>query len=282
VSLLHAVRYGSPSFIIPGAQKCGTTALAKYLARHPRLTLARQKEPDHFSRDARYECGAAAYRRQFPKRHPLSRELFYEASVSYSFESAAPERLAAFDPSLRFVFMVREPAARAYSAWNHYRTLATIPSERKRLEAWLSDHNPHERDAGLALLSRPYPSFADAVAAELDAAAGDGPVWTLPALVAGGLYGTQLARLLRHFSREQVLVLEDRELSGQPGATLNRVLAFLGLPAFDWGHEFPPAFVGRYEAAADESTLARLRAFYAAHQRRFFELAGRDFDWPEG
>src|ERR671939_882890 len=142
------LRHGKPSFMIPGAQKCGTTALAVYLNRHPRLKLATTKEPDFFLRQVRYEgLGPAYYRRLFPKRHPLSRELFFEASVADLQNPAVPERLARFDPGLRFVVMVREPAGRAYSAWNMYRTLTTVPSERARFEAWLEDHNPADRSA---------------------------------------------------------------------------------------------------------------------------------------
>src|SRR3954468_8934995 len=131
------LRYGTPAFMIPGAQKCGTTALAVYLDRHPRLRLAATKEPDFFSKDARYEgLGPDGYRRQFPRRRPRG-EVFFEASVGYLPHPPAAERLAAFDPDLRFVVMVREPALRAHSAWNHYRVLVTVPRERERLEAWL-------------------------------------------------------------------------------------------------------------------------------------------------
>src|SRR5205823_9181011 len=114
----------------PGAQKCGTTALAVYLARLPRLRQAATKEPDFFARDARYEgLGIGHYRRHFPRRRLPGRELFFEASVSYLPHPVAPERMAAYDPDLRFVVMVREPAARAHSAWNMYRMLTSVPSE---------------------------------------------------------------------------------------------------------------------------------------------------------
>ena len=276
-----SLRYGSPTFMIPGAQKCGTTALAVYLARHPRLRLATTKEPDFFSRDARYDgLRLEHYRKYFPRKRLPGREIFFEASVGYVFSPAVPARLAAFDRSLRFVVMVREPAVRAHSAWNMYRTLVTVPSERRRFEAWLEDHNAGDRAVGLAMLARPRPpSFAEAIDEELEAIARGGPSWTIPALVAGGMYAEQLERFLAVFPREQFLVLEDRELADRPNDILNQVLAFLGLDPYDWGDEFPGVLVGSYDDPPDTATLERLRDFYAPHNRRFFELSGRAFDW---
>jgi hypothetical protein len=267
--------------LIPGAQKCGTTALAVFLDRHPRLVLATEKEPDFFLRDARYEgLGLDHYRSYFPRRRLPGRELFFEASVAYLLSPLVPGRLAAFDPGLRFVVMVREPAARAYSAWNMYRRLSTVPRERARFEAWLEDHNPPDRAAGIAMLERkPFPSFAEAIEAELDAIERDGPAWTLPALVAAGLYADQVERFLRLFARERFLIMEDRELAERPADALNRVLAFLELAPYDWGDDFPPVLVGDYAEPADTTVMQRLREFYAQPNRRFFELAGESFDW---
>src|SRR5436190_4455421 len=93
--LAGRLRYGRPAFIVPGAQKCGTTAVAVYLARHPRIKVATTKEPDFFSRDARYYgLGAEGYRRLFPRgrRRSLKGQLFFEASVSYLTSPVAPER----------------------------------------------------------------------------------------------------------------------------------------------------------------------------------------------
>jgi hypothetical protein len=275
------LRYGAPAFMIPGAQKCGTTALATFLRRHPRLRLAANKEPDFFLKDLRYELlGLENYRRQFPKKRLLGNELFFDASAGYLSHPAVPERLAAFDPGLRFVVMIREPAARAHSAWNWYRTLLSVPRERIRFATWLQDHNPDDRIAGLAMLARPRPmSFAEAVEGELEAIARSGPTWTLPALVAGGLYATQLERFLAFFTRDQFLILEDRELADMPVETLDRVLAFLDLAPHDWGDVFPKVFAGDYREPADWTVLERLREFYAPHNRRFFELVDRTFDW---
>jgi hypothetical protein len=275
------IRYGKPSFMIPGAQKCGTTALAVFLQRHPRLRLSEPKETEFFLRDARYAgLGLDHYRTHFRRTRLPGRERFFEASAGYVFYPAVPRRLAEFDPDLRFVLMVREPAARAHSAWNMYRELCTVPSERERMAAWLEDHNPEDRESGLAMLAEPrFPSFAESVDRELETIERGELRWTIPALVPGGLYAAQLERFLEAFPRDRFLILEDRELLERPPETLNRVLAFLGLPRHDWGGEFPRVHAGRYADQPDDAALVRLRAFYAPHNERLYELAGRRFDW---
>lgn len=277
---LSSLRFGTPDFVIPGAQKCGTTALAVFLHTHPRLRLAATKEPDFFLKDARFfDLGVDWYRRQFPRSRP-GRQRFFEASVGYFVSPEVPKRLSRFNPELKFVLMVREPAARAYSAWNMYRTLATVREERVRFTEWLKDHNADDRARGEAMLAADvFPSFSEAIDDELAAIARNGPSWTLPGLVAGGLYAAQFERFLAFFPRDRFLVLEDVELARQPVETLNRVLAFLGLPPHDWGDVSATIHAGTYEAHADQGVFVRLRSFYSEPNRRFFQLAGTDFSW---
>ena len=44
---LHARRLAN--FYVIGAAKCGTTTLARYLARHPDLFVTKPKEPEFFA-----------------------------------------------------------------------------------------------------------------------------------------------------------------------------------------------------------------------------------------
>ena len=47
--------YTRPSFFIIGAQKCGTSALYRYLCEHPDVFSGRTKEIHFFNRDKRYK-----------------------------------------------------------------------------------------------------------------------------------------------------------------------------------------------------------------------------------
>ena len=39
-----------PNLLVLGAKKCGTTALHRYLGRHPEISMSQEKELNFFSR----------------------------------------------------------------------------------------------------------------------------------------------------------------------------------------------------------------------------------------
>lgn len=88
-------------------------------------------------------------------------------------------------------------------------------------------------DAKLLLLLRdPLDRYLSAVAQEsnLAAARRDVPAFMVRAhSLEGSLYAVQLKRLLRHFPREQLLVLQYERCLRQPERELRRTFTFLGL-----------------------------------------------------
>lgn len=137
-------RFGSrPNFLIIGVQKGGTTSLYSYLAAHPRVSPALGKEVHYF--DFHYGCGERWYRAHFvPQAWSDVRGLQTgEASPEYLFCPAAPQRVAAFDPGMKLIVMLRNPVERAYSQYQMSRrrgseTLSfaeALALEPERLEA---------------------------------------------------------------------------------------------------------------------------------------------------
>ena len=101
------------------------------------IVLSTPKEPDYFS--ANWEQGLDWYRSCF---HRTDAPLL-DASVSYSMARAAtlqgdhpdvvPRRILELSPNARFVYMVRDPAERCYSAyWHEVRAGRESLSLRKR------------------------------------------------------------------------------------------------------------------------------------------------------
>jgi hypothetical protein len=99
-----------------GAQKAGTTTLHHWLARQPSLALPRAKETHFFSHDDRYSQSLDWYLRQFPESGPDG--IRGEVDPEYLFFPQAALRMAQLGLRPRFVVVVRDPLARAYS---HYR-----------------------------------------------------------------------------------------------------------------------------------------------------------------
>ena len=240
-------------FMIVGAQKCGTTALASFLAAHPEIGMATPKEahlfdaPEygpHWTRervDARYaRCFA----------HCPDARLRGEATPVYLYFPEIAAELVRYNPALKLIVLLRDPAERAVS---HYHMQRSRGAERRPL--WLAlllepfllrrDRNP--RGKASATRERGYR--------------------------ARGRYADQLENLHRHFPRERVLVLRQRELLDDHDATLRRAFAFLGA---DPDVRVPPARV--FEGPArPRHRLAKvlLRLSYLAEAARMRRLGVR-------
>jgi hypothetical protein len=122
-----------------------------------------------------------------------------ESTPFYLWDRAAHPRIAAANPQIKLIAVIRDPVDRAYSNWTHLR----------------SDGLEPERD------------FRAACALE-EKRARDGwaPFWRYQGL---GRYGEQLQHLYEHIAPDQVYVVRYRKLVEQPAAILDEMCAFLGV-----------------------------------------------------
>jgi hypothetical protein len=118
-----------PKVFVIGAQKSGTTQLASLLGQHPDICLARSKEPDIFS--GRWCQGLDSFQSEFAR---LDR-ICLDASTSYSCAclpryfsqdigvesgfNGVPERIHSVSPDARFIYIMRDPVARAFFGYWH-------------------------------------------------------------------------------------------------------------------------------------------------------------------
>lgn len=127
----------APHFMVAGQAKTGSTALAEYLRRHPGVFMTEPKEPNYFRTDdvaQRYHD--LERRRPFRPRDQARTVEWYEglfagaqpgqmrgeASVGYLRGGrACAQRIRAAVPDVRLIFILRQPADRAYSAYLHQR-----------------------------------------------------------------------------------------------------------------------------------------------------------------
>ncbi len=257
-----------PDFLILGAQKAGTTSLHSYLEAHPCVLRAAAKEIHFF--DLRYDRGVDWYRANFPtgvvravaRRAGRRPALSGDASPYYLFHPLAPRRACDTVPGARLIVLLREPVARAYS---HYRHAVRLGLEDS-------------------------PTFAEAIAREESRLAGererimaDGEYASFHhrhhSYLARGLYAEQLRAWFACFPRERFLVLRSEDLFAGTGATFARVLAFLGLPAWQ-----PPSFdeFNRGDDTALDPVLrAELRSRFTAAARDLRDLLGPGFEFEE-
>lgn len=116
-------------FMVIGAQKCGTSSLAAQLAQHPGICFCSTKEPGYFDRTEDWEAGLEEYHKLFS---PVEGQICGEASTMYTF---LPEwrhthsRLAAYNPNLKLIYMMRQPVGRIISQYSHRLVRGTVKED---------------------------------------------------------------------------------------------------------------------------------------------------------
>lgn len=100
-------------FIVVGAPRSGTTAIASYLAEHPDIVVSAPKETHFF--DAHYADGVDSIAAYFA--HRDNERIAGEATPAYLVSPWVPERIAATVPDVKLIATLREPASRAFSHW---------------------------------------------------------------------------------------------------------------------------------------------------------------------
>jgi hypothetical protein len=200
-------------FLILGAQKCGTTALARFLSEHPDIFLCPSKEAHFFDRPdfphgAPPEEIARLYHAAFQGWR--GQALAGEATPSYLLVPEAPGRIFRYNPRMRLICLVRDPAERA---WSQYRMERARGTERRSfLRSVLAERwrfRKRRQDFSSILTDRPVRRFC---------------------YLERGLYSRQLARYRARFPPEQILVLRTEDLWTRHDRVLERVYGFLGVP----------------------------------------------------
>lgn len=251
-----ASRRSLPDFVIVGAQRGGTTSLYRRLAEHPNVVAPLGKELQfltvHFDRGLRW------YRAHFPVTD--AGEQTFEASPYYLFHPLAANRAAEVLPDAKFVVMLRDPVARAYS------------------------HYMHSRNLGFETLS-----FEDALGAEddrlamanrlgLNTAAGM-RLHRHSSYVHRGLYLHQLERWFSAVPPNSIKVIKSEDFFQYPAPVYGDLLAFLQLPDF-----VPDQFSKSKPATRDtepmsEVTRSRLRHLFADDSEQVHQLLGWRNTW---
>jgi hypothetical protein len=103
-----------PNFFIVGAPKCGTTALASYLSKHPDIFMSPVKECAFFGTDCNPKITKLSdYLALFSQ--ATNQKRVGEASVCYLYSKTAAENIKQFDPAAKIIIMLRDPVDMIYA-----------------------------------------------------------------------------------------------------------------------------------------------------------------------
>ncbi len=266
-----------PRLLILGAQKAGTTTLFDMLDGVGPFRGSTTKEIGFFSKDAFYQRGMPWYLGHFGAAG--TNGIGFEATPEYLYYDFVAPRIREQLPQARFVVLLREPAARCFSAWNMFR-LFNRDQPQTIYEHFTQWANTDAREPLKQLLfTQPFPGFAACVETELSGLDGQ-PATPEPSFVRRGLYADQIERYLSLFDRDRFLFLEQNELN-DPVRVASGIGKLMGTEINPLALKVQSSNQGEYGSTDEEVTrcMERLRSFYRPHNDRLFRLIGRSFDW---
>jgi hypothetical protein len=220
-----------PTFLIIGAQKCGTTWLHQHLRQHPGVFMPAEKELEFFSYQGHLaDPGFPAYLEHFPEAgqaHAVG-----EATASYfwtntnsnwgglpqGFQTEIPKTVQQhLGHELKLIVTLRNPVDRAVSAYLHYLAMGEITLDTKFEEAM-----------------------------------------TYGGIVDMGFYARHLRNWLEYYPLKQIKVLiMESDIRARPVETLLDICRFLGVSEHGFSAEVvqKPVYPGTHRMVNDEGVF---------------------------
>ena len=289
----HAGSRPSPSFMIIGAQKCGTTSMYEYMCGHPLVSRGVRRETHYF--DWRWdttlaEDDAVGHRAAYMKF--FNPELYHHPSImtgestpSYMLHAdLVIPRLKMVSPHLRsFIVMLRDPVERAYS---HYRMSVDSAGSAEQLA--VRGQSSYVHKSFLQIVEEEIRKLEDigvephCTWEDFNSAAIKG----LPmghgghSIVLRGIYSLQLLPWITEYGSSNIKVMSIGAITGDRAQdTMADVFQFVGLPP----HSLDDTSAKNTRASKspmDDKARQLLQDFYAPYNEKLFELIGRRLeDW---
>lgn len=236
------------SFTIAGAQKCGTTALDAYLRRHPSLSMGREKESHFFDRESGVNWRSPDYDVLYQLYDHDAGRLRGESTPVTLFWTPAQYRILAYNPDMKFIILLRDPAERAFSHWKMKRGLGQDPL---LFSTAIREGRVRMLDEGAQSTAARWFSYVER-----------------------GFYARQLKHLASLFGWQRLLVLRQDALSARPEAALAQVTDFLGVAPLPVAQEERRNVSPDAEDRIGDEDRAYLNALYRDDLAELRDLTG--------
>ncbi|HTJ49895.1 MAG TPA: sulfotransferase domain-containing protein [Cyclobacteriaceae bacterium] len=198
-----------PDFLVIGAGKSGTTSIDKYLNQHPQIFVPKLKEPNFFGYEntkledfhgneddikhfQRSVTTLDAYQNLFAEAKPG--QIKGETSNTYMYHKEAPDRIKYYNPDMKLIAVLRQPANRLYSRFLHLARENRLPSE----------------------------DFSDCLNK-------NSIWWQRNDLIKEGFYYKNLSRYFELFPKENIRIYLYDEFQEKSGEIMKEIYEFLGV-----------------------------------------------------
>jgi hypothetical protein len=249
-----SLKYAVPDVVIGGAPRSGTTFLCELLAKHPQIYVARPFIPEPKVCLVSHPAGDIELLQRYAEYFEPAPEgcVKVEKTSNYFENDLARDRLTHLLPRAKFIFVLREPVARAYSnwLWSRKNGLEALRfDEAVALEGHRASPLPPER-----VHARPFDYMSR------------------------GRYGTLAGAWIDAIGRERIGFWLFERVIADPEQFVAELQDFLGVERRRWYDLQTGRINGSDGDAAelDRDLEARLREQIAPEVRRLADVAGLD------
>lgn len=187
--------------IIAGAEKAGTSSLAKYIETHNKITSHKALEFTYFVNDDEYHKGYESAFSSYFEACEATTKILLAKNVGVMYWRKAIERAYQHNPDMRIICILRNPIERAYSAFWYARRLGR----------------------------EPITEFETAIALEPERLRTGGDLARYCAYVDRGMYYRQIKQILSFFPRSNVFVYLFEDIKNNPIAVCEQIYTSLSL-----------------------------------------------------
>ncbi|NXE72811.1 HS3S1 sulfotransferase, partial [Cochlearius cochlearius] len=252
-----------PQTIIIGVRKGGTRALLEMLDIHPNIVVA-ATEVHFFDWDENYVKGIDWYRSLMP--FSYGNQITIEKTPGYFTSPQAPERIHDMNSSIKLLLILRDPTERVISDYT---------------QVYYNRVESH----------KPVQLFEDIVIK-------NGALNTKYKAIQRSLYDVHMEKWLKHFSLDQIHIVDGNTLIKDPLPELQKVERFLNLPSRIMSSNFyfnqTKGFYcirsdgrerclheskGRPHPLVNTTVLEQLYSYFREHNAKFYRMVNHSFDW---
>ncbi len=210
------------NLLIIGAGRSGTTSLYHHLKGHPQIYFPELKELHYFSIEDLYNRGENYYHRFFlPSKNA---KLIASADTYLLISKEAPQRIFHYNPSMKFIAILREPFERAVSSYKYALSHGYESPKNSLYNAFLNE-SENLKDANI-IQQNNFGHFYS------------------------GLYFKHLSHWISYFPASQFLILTTKELNANPLTTMHKIYDFLNIST----PQEPPQFK-KYNQAIETKSV---------------------------
>jgi hypothetical protein len=287
---IHAGSRRTPSFIILGSQKCGTTSVYEYICQHPLVVRGKRRETHYF--DWRWNHSLPSDDAEKHRNYYLN---FYDEANLFKHSSlitgeSTPSYLLHSDivipriqmvcPWVKLIVIFRNPTERAFSQYQMCIDTSGSPEQLKvrgrssyigkTFEEVIKTEIEELNNAGINK-DCTYETFRDNILSKCPLTHGG------HSIVSRGLYALQLEPWMKALPKDQLMVMSISDIKGSKTnvqESMDKVFEHIGIPPSELP-DVDAKNTRNYTPMSEEATQM-LNEFYEPFNKRLFSLVQKN------